>query len=120
MFIFLISQEWDKFWSENKKVLEERSARYMGVSVVDKVVLHLENVADEVTAHMVQIHPQKPEHGMRVMRRYNKVRNNALLNRVYGGLIGIFCMSKYAADLILIDTYGHSAIITIYFPTGID
>ena len=41
----------------------------MGVSVQDKVELHLENVADEVTVHMVQVHPQKPERGMMVMRR---------------------------------------------------
>ena len=45
----------------------------MGVSVKDMVELHLQNVADEVTAHSVQIHPQKPELGMRVMRRYCKV-----------------------------------------------
>ena len=83
LFSFFVSQEWDKFWSENKKVLEERSPRYMGVSVQDKVELHLENVADEVTAHMVQVHPQKPEHGMRVMRRYNKVKRIANDNK-YG------------------------------------
>lgn len=65
--------EWDKFWSENKKVLEDRCARYMGVTSTDKVLLHLENVADTVTEHLVQIHPQKPEFGERVMLRYNKV-----------------------------------------------
>jgi glutamyl-tRNA synthetase len=67
-------QEWDKFWSENKKVLEERAPRYMGVSVQDKVTLTLENVDPAVTEHQVQIHPQKPEMGMRVMRRCSKVR----------------------------------------------
>ena len=38
-----------------------------------QVELVLTNVADEVTAHSVPIHPQKPELGSRVMRRYNKV-----------------------------------------------
>jgi hypothetical protein len=55
-------------------VLEERAPRYMGVSVQDKVTLTLENVDAAVTEHQVQIHPQKPELGMRVMRRSNKVR----------------------------------------------
>jgi glutamyl/glutaminyl-tRNA synthetase len=31
----VITMEWDKFWSENKKVLEERAPRYMvSVSVL--------------------------------------------------------------------------------------
>ena len=33
--------EWDKFWAENKKVLEESATRYMGVSIEDKVVVHV-------------------------------------------------------------------------------
>jgi glutamyl-tRNA synthetase len=28
----IITMEWDKFWAENKRVLEETSARYMGVA----------------------------------------------------------------------------------------
>ncbi len=69
----VITMEWDKFWAENKKVLEERCPRYMGVSLADVVELTIENVADEVTLHTVQVHPQKPEHGTRVMRRAKKV-----------------------------------------------
>lgn len=67
------SQEWDKFWSENKKVLEETAARYMGVTAADKVVLSLDNVDAAVTENQVQVHPQKPEMGTRVMLRANKV-----------------------------------------------
>jgi len=69
----VITMEWDKFWSENKKCLEEKCARYMGVHQQDVVVLTLENVAEEISAHSVQIHPSKPEMGNRVMRRFNKV-----------------------------------------------
>lgn len=69
----VVVMEWDKFWSENKKVLEENSHRYMGVSTQKHVTLHIDNVSSEITAHSVQIHPQKPEMGMRVMRRYNKL-----------------------------------------------
>lgn len=69
----VITMEWDKFWSENKKVLEEKCPRYMGVSTQDVVEMTIENVVDEITAHTVQIHPQKPELGNRVMRRYKRV-----------------------------------------------
>jgi glutamyl-tRNA synthetase len=69
----VITMEWDKFWAENKKVLEETCPRYMGVSLANVVPLHIENVAAEVTLHTVQVHPQKPEHGTRIMRRNNVV-----------------------------------------------
>jgi glutamyl-tRNA synthetase len=69
----VITMEWDKFWSENKKLLEEKCPRYMGVHKDGAVILTIENVEDKVTAHSVQVHPQKAEYGMRVMRRYNQV-----------------------------------------------
>ena len=59
----------------------------MGVSNQDKVVLTLDNVAAEVTEHQVQIHPQKAEMGMRVMKRFNQVR---LLSFIFIFLDGIF------------------------------
>lgn len=74
----VITMEWDKFWSENKKVLEEKSARYMGVSIGDAARLIVDNhcpgQADEDPAfaehvHLVPVHPQKPELGSRPMRR---------------------------------------------------
>lgn len=74
-FVITVRQEWDKFWAENKKVLEETAPRYMGVTAQDRVVLTLENVPEGVTEHEVQVHPQKPEMGMRIMRRSNKVRD---------------------------------------------
>jgi glutamyl/glutaminyl-tRNA synthetase len=69
----VITMEWDKFWSDNKKIMEESAARYMGVNDTDKVELTIDNVEDVITAHSVQIHPQKPEMGFRVMRRYKKI-----------------------------------------------
>jgi len=69
----VITMEWDKFWSENKKVLEDLCPRYMGVTVSKAVTVYLENVAAEVTGHTVQIHPQKAEMGNRVLRRFNEV-----------------------------------------------
>jgi len=69
----VITMEWDKFWAENKKVLEEKAPRFMGVSTDDKVIVHLTNVAAEITEHEVQIIPNKPEFGSRVMKRFNEV-----------------------------------------------
>lgn len=45
----------------------------MGVSTTDMVEVHLTNVEEKITAHTVQIVPNKPEHGERVMRRLNRV-----------------------------------------------
>lgn len=69
----VITMEWDKFWSENKKVLEDFAPRYMAVTTEDKVEITLENVSDEVSVHTIQIHPQKPELGFRAQRRYKKI-----------------------------------------------
>ena len=55
-------------------MLEDRSARYMGVTLTGAVEMTLLNVdSTQVTAHSVQVHPQKPEMGRRVMRRFHKV-----------------------------------------------
>jgi putative endonuclease len=65
--------EWDKFWAENKQVLETTAARYMGVMTPGEVLLTLTNVSDEITAHSTPIMPQFPDKGSRVIRRFNKV-----------------------------------------------
>jgi glutamyl/glutaminyl-tRNA synthetase len=69
----IINMEWDKFWSENKKVLEATAPRYMANSAIRKVVMNITNVAPEITVDSVQVHPQKPEFGMRALRKYNSV-----------------------------------------------
>jgi glutamyl/glutaminyl-tRNA synthetase len=69
----IITMEWDKFWAENKQVLETTAARYMGVMTPGEVLLTLTNVSDEITAHSTPIMPQFPDKGSRVIRRFNKV-----------------------------------------------
>lgn len=69
----VVNMEWDKFWAENKKVLEDTSPRYMGVDENNAVHVELTNVSNIVSAHDVPIHPSKPEMGTRVMRRLNDV-----------------------------------------------
>ena len=65
--------EWDKFWSENKKILEASAPRYMANSAERKVLMTVTNVPAEITVDSVQIHPQKPEMGVRALRKFNCV-----------------------------------------------
>lgn len=69
----VINMEWDKFWSENKKILEEISPRFMAVTKDTKVLLTVTNIPNEVEGVLINIHPLKPEMGQRVVRRYNKI-----------------------------------------------
>ena len=69
----VITMEWDKFWSDNKMVLEQKAPRYMGVNTPGHVAVTLENVVAEITAHSVPLFPVQPERGSRVCRRYNVV-----------------------------------------------
>ena len=48
--------EWDKFWSDNKKILERSAVRFMGVMKNDHVILHVTNV--EQSTIEVPNHPK--------------------------------------------------------------
>lgn len=52
----MVTMEWDKFWSDNKKILERSALRYMGVMKDDFVTIHLNNVAEGTIA--VPNHPK--------------------------------------------------------------
>ena len=74
----IITMEWDKFWAENKRFLEEVAPRYMAVNDPSKprgaVPFLVTNFADlygdvQEVAATAPLHPQKPELGTRVMRR---------------------------------------------------
>jgi glutamyl/glutaminyl-tRNA synthetase len=69
----VINMEWDKFWSENKKVLEDISPRYMAVSTDRKVLFTVTNIPKEIEGVLINIHPSKPEMGQRVLRRYHEI-----------------------------------------------
>jgi glutamyl/glutaminyl-tRNA synthetase len=71
----VITMEWDKFWAENKKVLEETAPRYMGVSMPHAVPFTVTNISDAEgeTCVSVNVNPLKPEQGQRIMRRSNKL-----------------------------------------------
>ena len=64
----IITMEWDKFWADNKKVLEESCTRYMGVTkenAVELTVTNFEGSAEGIPSD-APIHPLKPEMGTRV------------------------------------------------------
>ena len=75
----VITMEWDKFWAENKRVLEDICVRYMGVSQPDAVPFEITNYSPQGGASEagepvdVPMHPQKPEMGNRVMRRSGRL-----------------------------------------------
>ena len=69
----VINMEWDKFWSVNKKVLENVAPRYMANSAQRKVLMNVTNVGAEIHVDSVQLHPQKPEMGTRAIRKYKSV-----------------------------------------------
>ncbi len=69
----VITMEWDKFWASNKDALEVSAPRYMGVSTPGEVVVTLDNIDPEITAHSVPLIPQIPDKGSRVCRRFNKI-----------------------------------------------
>jgi len=64
-------QEWDKLWAINKKYIDGKAARYTAISKEKICTIELTNLTDELTAHMVPIHPQKPQLGNRVQFRNN-------------------------------------------------
>jgi glutamyl/glutaminyl-tRNA synthetase len=51
----VITMEWDKFWSDNKKKLEEIAPRYMSVGVDAAVPLTVTNVPDGEMSAVVQV-----------------------------------------------------------------
>lgn len=69
----VINMEWDKFWSENKKILEDISPRYMAVTNNTKVLFTVTNIPNEVEGVLINVHPSKPELGQRIVRKYNKI-----------------------------------------------
>lgn len=66
-----ISMEWDKFWAENKRVLEDIAPRYMGITEANIVPFTVTNVEAGEVAVSTNIHPLKAEMGTRLIRRFN-------------------------------------------------
>jgi len=70
----VITMEWDKFWAENKRVLEDIAPRFMGISEDALVKFEITNFSpsdpdgDEV---QVPLLPSKPDAGSRIQRRSN-------------------------------------------------
>ncbi|KAK8805732.1 hypothetical protein WA158_002388 [Blastocystis sp. Blastoise] len=59
----IVTMEWDKFWSDNKKILEKIAKRYMGIIKDNHVELHLTNMPAEPTTISVPLHPKDTSFG---------------------------------------------------------
>ena len=59
----VITMEWDKFWAENKKMLEESSKRFMAVAALDAVELTVTNVSAVTEIVSVQVQFLAVVHG---------------------------------------------------------
>ena len=119
--------EWDKFWAENKKVLEENSPRYMGVDDKEKVVFTITNVPTEIEIVSVQIHPQKPEMGNRVLRRCNKLYVDQIDATTFseGEIVTFIRWGNFQIDTIVkqCDMSGHCTVASMegrYLPESTD
>jgi glutamyl-tRNA synthetase len=64
-------QEWDKLWAINKKYIDGKAGRYTAISKEKICTVELTNAKDEITTHMIPIHPQKPQIGNRPQIRSN-------------------------------------------------
>ncbi|ETO26295.1 gln-glu non-discriminatory tRNA synthetase [Reticulomyxa filosa] len=59
-------QEWDKLWTYNKKILDPIAGRYYCVSAENKVLVEITNIKEN-TGVSVQLHPQNPSRGTKVL-----------------------------------------------------
>jgi hypothetical protein len=57
----------------HRQLLEETAPRMMGVTKNSCVELTVTNIGSEIIAVDIPVHPQKPELGSRVVRRFHKV-----------------------------------------------
>lgn len=66
----IVDMEWDKFWSMNKKQIENVAARYYALSKHAKVKLTLTNISEEsgVVGLIVAKHPKNPDLGNKIQR----------------------------------------------------
>ncbi|CAM9487702.1 unnamed protein product, partial [Phaeothamnion confervicola] len=67
----IVNMEWDKFWSQNKKMYEPTAPRYMGVAADSAVELRLEGVEGaegDIRTIQVPLVPKDPSLGHRACR----------------------------------------------------
>jgi glutamyl-tRNA synthetase len=65
----IVTMEWDKFWSQNAKIMDKTASRFFAVGAESGVPLVLANFpeAEEGSGLQVQLHPKDPSLGYKVM-----------------------------------------------------
>lgn len=65
------TMDWDAFWADNKKVMDEKAGRLFAVSEEDALLVEIEGFDYEEGEE--RVHPKKEELGMRKIIRTNRV-----------------------------------------------
>lgn len=60
--------EYDKLWTENKRVLDPKVSRLTAIDADNHAVLHITDGITELTPRSVPLHPKKPDGGLKVIR----------------------------------------------------
>ena len=65
----IIEMEWDRFWSDNKKILDPKAKRFVAVDATSRVRVTLSNVAGPSTL-TAPFHNRNPDLGTKVRGRF--------------------------------------------------
>jgi glutamyl-tRNA synthetase len=68
-----VDMEWDKFWAENRKIIDKEAHRFFAIKDEGKVVVSLRGAPTTPEAFSVQLHPKTPEFGDKVMHKFCRV-----------------------------------------------
>jgi len=68
-----INMEWDKFWSDNAKILDKNCPRYAMIGKDSAVKVEVEGLGDEVSGLSVDLHPKDPSFGQCVISVYKEL-----------------------------------------------
>lgn len=68
------TQEWDKIWTINKRIIDPIAPRYTAITLENKAILELSDVASDASEIIsVDLHPKNPQVGQKVITRSNLV-----------------------------------------------
>lgn len=93
----VINMEWDKFWSENKRFLEEKALRLMGVGKLTSVEMLVSNVGGEEEVVSTPNHPKRVDMGLRVSKRLLMIVDDDIETECY------VCLFLVVTNIVLVN-----------------
>ena len=78
----VVVMEWDKLWVFNRKIIDPKAVRYMGIEKENAVKVNVDNV-DSISEIEVDCHPKNPE----LKKRKMKVSKQLLIDQIDAVLI---------------------------------